>query len=441
MASRRRLALLVALGALAASLPGAPASAGSWQLSSAFGRGGVAGLPLREHGAGTLLARGPQGSLFVGGYANRQPGSLLVTRISAAGRLVRGFGEGGVLTVPAVHAFAQDPPRLLAPADGGVLVVGLDGDDDLVAVRLSARGALVRSFGHDGVARYALSGVRGFAVITAAAVEPDGDLVAVYQHEVPQPVNEPGIPRGLGEGPIELVRLLPSGARDGSFGHGGALTVGGGTPVLAGYPGSGLGWACATTLAADGSILLAYEQAVLASGAGEAPAVQMLDPAGADAVGFGSAGAVFLPVAPKVGATTSSLCDGLFALPGGAVEASFGGEGPNSRQVDLFRFTAAGAADGTFDGSGHATLRAPVAALAVGAGGETFSAGTAGRALVVGGTLANGRPDPALGSSGKRFAVSPSPGSGAGEPPTLELLAGASTLVVRVGEELVRLSD
>ena len=138
--------------------------------------------------------------------------------------------------------------------------------------------------------------------------------------------------------------------------------------------------------------------------------------------------------------STSSLCDGLFSLPGGAVEAAFGGEGQNSTGIDLFRFTAAGTADATFGTAGHVTLGAPVAALALAADGETFSAGISGSALVLTGTLSDGSPDPALGGGrGERVAIGLSrPGE---QQPTLEVLPGDGTLTIRVGEELVRISD
>ena len=134
------------------------------------------------------------------------------------------------------------------------------------------------------MADYRLPVHHGFAIVTAATVEPNGDILAAYQREAPQPVNEPAIPAGLGEGQIGLVRLLASGALDRSFGSGGFLQAPGQTPVLAGYPGSGAGFACGQSLAPAGTLLLAYEQAVVPHGnAVEVPAVQELGPTGADA--------------------------------------------------------------------------------------------------------------------------------------------------------------
>lgn len=439
-----RLAALACVAAVAACWAGWAAAA-PWHLVSTFGRHGVAGLPFREQASdslygpgpgdrGLLLAPGPQGSLFVGGYAENKKGSFLVARMSARGRLVTGFGSGGLTAVPAIYSTPQHPPRMFALAAGKLLIVGFDREGHLTVARLSARGQADRSFGHDGVAQYSLPDTHGSTIIAAAAVEPDGDILAVYQREAPQPANESAIPEGLGEGAIHLVRLLPSGALDGSFGAGGSLDAAGQTPALLGYPGSGVGWACVETIVPDGSLLLAYEQAAVPNGDGkEFPAVQQLGPTGADAPSFGDQGAVYLRFTPD---GSSELCDALFGLPGGGVEAGFGGGGPNTTGVDLFRFGPSGALEPAFGGSGHVTLATHVAALALGGEGETFAVGTSGSELVVGGVLANGAFDPALGGGkGERFAANLSePGD------TVEALPGSEGVSVRVGEELVRIS-
>jgi hypothetical protein len=439
-----RLAVVLALGGFAAALPAPAAQAAAWHLDLSFGRRGVAGLPLRERARGTLLAPAGQGSVFVGGYADRRKGAFLIARLSASGKLVKSFGSAGVSTVPSIYAFPQDPPRLFALPGGKLLIVGLDRSDHFAAARLTARGGPDRSFGHNGVARYALRGVHGFAIVTAASAQSNGDIVAVYQKEAAEPVNEPQIPEGLGEGQIELIRLLGGGALDRSFGEGGFLRAPGETPALGGYPGTGAGWTCEQTIAGDGSLLLAYEQAVVPGDAAEVPAVEKLSPTGADFPGFGPRGAVFLPFVPTAGGASSELCDGLFSLPGGRVEAGFGGEdrGVSSHTVELFRFTSSGALDPSFRGSGYARVGSPVSSLAIAPDGETFTAGISGDALVVGGVLAGGTADPALGGSrGRRFATDLSrPGSN-GRPQTVELLPGTRTMDIRVGEEVVRISD
>jgi uncharacterized delta-60 repeat protein len=437
-----RLAVALAVGWLATGVPGPAAQAASWRLDSSFGKQGVAGLPVREEGInflyppgpgdkGSLLSAGPQGSLFVGGYANRKKGSFLVARMSAQGKLVTGFGSGGVSTVPAIYSTPQTPPRMFALAGGKLLVAGLNRADQFVVARLTARGQADRTFGHDGAAQYKLPNAHGHAIIAAAAVEPDGDILAVYyQKEAPQPVNHPRIAPGLGEGPIELVRLLPSGALDRSFGQGGFLKATGQPPTTR------EGLAVGVTIAPDGSILIAYEEAIIPHGnLTEVPAVQELSPAGMDASGFGYEGVAFLPFVPSFEGESSVIFGGLLALPGGAVEVSFGGGG------QLFRFTPTGTPDPTFGTSGHTTVGPAVSALAIAPDGETFSVDNASR-VTVGGMLASGAPDPALGGrKGMQFAANLPGRRPHEEQQALELLPSNDSLSILVGEDIVRISE
>jgi hypothetical protein len=431
-------AALTAAGLLAA----APAPAASWHLDPAFGNRGVAGLPVRETGPGdlfpvpgpgakgTLLTAGQEGSLFAGGFADHKRGSFLIAHLSARGRLVGGFGHGGVVAAPAIYSTPQRPARMFALAGGRLLVVGLDRTDHLTVDRLTAQGRLDRSFGHGGVARYALPGVHGNAIIAAATIEPDGDILAAYfQREAPQPSNEPRITPGLGEGPIELVRLLPAGGIDRSFGRGGLLTASALSPATGEVLAGGL------TIAPDGSILLAYEQAMIPNGnLTDTPGVQELSPVGAAAAGFGRAGVALLPYTPKFGGEESSFFSGLFALPGGAVEVSFGGGG------ELFRFSAAGSPDPAFGTAGHTTEGPAALALAVAPDGETFALDSASK-LTVGGTLNDGAPDPALGGRRGKLFGAPLPKPRPDEQQqTTELLAGNETLTILVGETVMRIS-
>jgi uncharacterized delta-60 repeat protein len=432
-----------------ATSTGAPAArAAPWHLAASFGRNGVAGLPVRERLAEppnqgapspperyrSLLAQGPRGSVFVGGYAQSKPGSFLISRISASGRLVPSFGHGGVSVVPAIRWVKQAPPSLHALPGGGVLIVGIGRADELTAVRLNARGQPDGGFGHGGVAEYKLAGTHGFAIVTAAAVEPDGDILAVYQKELPQPpASSPRVPEGQGNGAIRYVRLLPSGALDGSFGKDGVLdATGEKVGLLEGE--SGTVGACAETLSTDGTLLVAYEGFAL----------EELNPAGAVVTSFGEdptqqPGGLATPFQTKNG---YHFCNGLFALAGDAVEGiSAPQSGPAG--VEISRLTPAGTPEAAFGTAGSTRIDVSTEAAAIAASGETFAAGESHRQLALTGVLPNGRPDPALGgATGMRFAVQIPRGGGAvpgEEKPTWEVLPVAGGLFVRVGEELVRL--
>jgi hypothetical protein len=440
----RRLGLVLSTGALAAGAGGSGADAASWHLVSAFGKGGAAGLPVRERlreppnqGAPapperyrSLLVSGPQGSVFVGGYADSKPGAFLVSRISASGKLVKSFGHGGVSTVPAIYWVKQAPPRMFALAGGGVLIVGINRADRFVAVRLNALGQSDRGFGHDGVAQYKMLNAHGFSIVTAAAVEPDGDILAVYQKELPQPVNGPRNPEGQGNGAIEYVRLLPSGALDRSFGTDGFLASSGEkVGFIEGE--SGTIGACAETLSPSGSLLTAYENFAL----------EELNPAGAVVTSFGNDPTTQTPASSPPSFETKNdyhFCNGLFTLPGGSVEGISG--------VEIVRLTPSGVPEATFGTAGSTKIDVSPEAAAVASNGETFAAGHSGHALVLTGILANGQLDPALDAiKGQRFAVKLPRAAGSvpgnEEKPTWEVLPVANGLFIRVGEEIVRLSS
>jgi uncharacterized delta-60 repeat protein len=439
--SNSKLSALVSMVVSAATLASAAttgatlAQATSWHLASSFGKGGVAGLPVRERlqeppnqGAPSpperyrsLLVPGPQGSVLVGGYANSKPEAFIVSRISPTGKLVKSFGHGGVSTVPVIHWIKQAPPRMLALAGGSVLIVGINRADKLVAVRLNARGQPDQSFGHDGVAQYNMVNAHRLSIVTAAVVQPNGNILAVYQKELPQPVNQPRVPEGQGNGAIEYVRLLPSGALDRSFGTGGYLAATG-EKVRFIEGESGTVGACAETLAANGSLLVAYESLP----------PEQLSPTGSVVRSFGLQ-------------STPHFCNGLFALPSGSVEGISASQS-GVAGVEVSRLTPTGTPEATFGTAGSTRIDVPTQAAAVAANGETFAAGQSHHAVTLTGILATGQPDPALGGlAGQRLPVQvPRPAGtvpGNEEKPTWEVLPAAHSLTIRVGEELLRLSN
>ena len=236
---------LAAALALAAALGGgtcAVAQASSWHLVSSFGRGGAAGLPVREEGidsiyppgpgaTGSLLAPGSSGSTIVGGYSRHSKGTFLVAQISSRGTLARSYGSGGVAAVPGIYSTPQHPPWMLAAGGGKLLVVGLDRGHDLELVRLTQAGRPDRTFAGGRGMRVPLPGTGGKAMLAAAALVHGGVLVAYYRSEAAQPSGEPQRTPGLGAGPLELVRVLAGGAVDRSFGSSGFLRTTGAPPA------------------------------------------------------------------------------------------------------------------------------------------------------------------------------------------------------------------
>jgi hypothetical protein len=432
---------LALVAALAAGGTCGLAQASSWHLVSSFGRGGAAGLPVREEGidsiyppgpgaTGSLLAPGPSGSTIVGGYSRHSRGTFLVAQLSSRGTLTRSYGNGGVAAVPGIYSTPQHPPWMLAAGGGKLLVVGLDRGHDLELVRLTQTGRPDRTFAGGGSVRVTLPGTQGKAMLAAAALVHGEVLVAYYRSEAAQPAGEPQRTPGLGAGPLELARVLAGGALDRSFGSSGFLRTTGAPPTTKeGEPAEGV------AIAPDGSVLLAYGNAITpGTGLREVPAVQELDPSGADALSFGVGGSAYLPFVPTLQGESSSLFGALFGLAGGGVEASFGAAG------ELFRFTAAGALDPSFPTSGHPGAGHRTLALALAPGGETFALREAAK-LTLSGTLASGAGDPALGGHGSLTLPARLPSRRGGEEQlAVELLAGNSTLTALAGEELFRVA-
>jgi hypothetical protein len=398
-----RLALpaaMIAAAAVAALGAAVAARGASWHLESSFGRQGVAALPARY--TWTLLAPGRDGSLFVSGNVtctappsenpDRCAGisrSLFVARVSAGGGLVRGYGRAGVAKLPALSAVAS----MFALAGGRLLVAGVDEAGELVLTRLSAKGTVDRAFGHGGVARYALPG-RDHGKL-AFDLEPDGDVLAIYQQAVGS--------RRIGT--TVFVRLAPSGALDERFGNGGFREAAGRPGLTIGLLGSVGG----STLAADGRIVLAEEGLEPHPGAKLEWGLEEFSPDGLSNASFGDGGlAVVHPGGLEL--VSEAALQGLFALPGGGVEAAYEGTALVANpqaflgqefadEIELFRFTASGAPDPAFGVAGKVTVGPQYQAVVLAADGETLTVGASAGALAIGGVLSDGTPDPALGGA------------------------------------------
>ena len=202
-------------------------------VDGSFGRGGFA---TADFGLGqdqaAALALDPTGAAVVAGAAsnavdNRNPFGVL--RFLADGSLDPSFGNRGKLAhviVPSVEFIL----RGIALPRGGALIVGaqktaLDGYGEkltsrLLAVRLTARGALQDRFGTHGVWTYSF-GDSGLQALTAAAVEPKSGKLVLGGLYVKQGPNG-----DLEGGAAVLLRLLPGGRFDTTFAEGGKLLFG-----------------------------------------------------------------------------------------------------------------------------------------------------------------------------------------------------------------------
>lgn len=136
-----------------------------------------------------------------------QPTTIALVRYDSDGSLDPSFGTGGkVTTSPAASYYGGAGPPVLE--DGKILVVGGDGDhsgsDFLVLLRYRTGGSL------DSIAEIR----HVIAPPTAVLAQKDGKILIAVSNS-------------------EVVRLLPSGRRDNSFGSGGIVSLPGAMPPTA----------------------------------------------------------------------------------------------------------------------------------------------------------------------------------------------------------------
>jgi uncharacterized delta-60 repeat protein len=186
----------------------------------------------------------------------------------APGTPDRGFGRAGTVTIS--DPFLELKPTLVAQRGGRVVVgalanvPGSSAGPGFTFFRLLRDGRLDRNFGRRGRVNTGLPGA------SVGALLPDGGYAAARVGK-----------NVLLRGPLEVVRLTPSGARDWAFGYEGVATVAlnsvTGAVALAGQP--------------DGGMLVAM---VTTSSPGSAVAVLRLDRTGQVDASFGSGGRVQL---------------------------------------------------------------------------------------------------------------------------------------------------
>ncbi|WP_208026855.1 hypothetical protein [Rhabdothermincola sediminis] len=255
----------------------------SGDIDTSFGVGGVAqivkpGFSLTVRG----LALTSDGAIVATGSSNQDYGSqddVLLARFSSTGVLDTSFGGGDGL----VFTNVDDTDIGMAVAiqsDGRIVVVGASALDltsnDWIVLRYLTDGAIDSSFGTAGVVKVNQGGccsgdLDSGDVATAVVIQPDGGIVVTG---FGQPV------RGY------LIRLLPSGQFDPTFGVGGRVVV-------------DLGGGRFEDIALDGTGILAAGRVVLPPVGPGCPRVQFVlarfEGDGALDPTFGTAGVVTTP--------------------------------------------------------------------------------------------------------------------------------------------------
>ncbi len=308
------------LGLLAAALLVLPATRvrGAGELDLGFGTNGLA-VTVAATVARALLVQ-PDGRLIAAGSAGGSGDpALAVTRWTANGELDASFGSGGVVITS--FSGVNDVARAVALQPHGRVVVAGGSANAFALARYLASGALDESFGVGGVV---ITNVGGTAQANALVVQPDGKLVAA------------GVTDDGTGGRFALVRYMPNGALDATFGSGGAVTTAPGSDDAA----------MALVLEPNGKLVAAG--VTRRGGASNFALVRYLPDGTLDA-GFGPGGVVTTDLSGDDAATH------LVLEPDGKLVAAGVSRRGGAGNFALVRYDGDGALDGTF-GAGGATI-------------------------------------------------------------------------------------
>lgn len=201
----RRVALLVGTSILSSSTL-LMAQAGS--LDPTFGSNGIVTTPNTTTGCGQVvnctIAIQSDGKIVVAGSATASNGALEIAlaRYSTDGSLDSSFGNGGIVTTSENNS---GPAFAVALQSDGKIVVGAPGNLDLLVIRYNSNGSLDTTFGAGGTVEVESAGLVVGSITGGIAVLPSGKVLVAAQNV--------------------LVRLLPNGQPDSSFGTGGTAPL------------------------------------------------------------------------------------------------------------------------------------------------------------------------------------------------------------------------
>lgn len=251
--------------------------------------------------------------------------------IQKGGDLDPSFGTGGIaITQTASSDLIYD---IALQPDGKIVAAGITGaagDSDFAVARYNANGSLDSTFGSGGVAVLSFGPLDDYA--QAVAIQPDGRIVVAGFANLGTPP-EPKYD-------FALLRLLPNGTLDPSFGSGGRVT----TDVS----GSNSDDARAVVLQPDGKIVLAGESY---SATSFDFALARYTPSGALDATFGVGGKVVTASGPGVDLLTSVLVQ-----PNGKLVAAGPMQSGGFYDPAVARYGSDGNLDASFGNAGIATV-------------------------------------------------------------------------------------
>jgi uncharacterized delta-60 repeat protein len=285
-------------------------------LDSSFGSGGtiLSDLGSNIDAASDVLLQ-TDGKIVAAGTSNRQFG---VARYTAAGALDSGFGSGGIVRTSFGGGFDQAWGVARQP-DGKLVVVGTGGPSaDILVARYNADGSLDGGFGSVGKV---VTDLGSFDQALEAVIADNGKITV----------------GGRSGGEFALVRYLPDGSLDPSFGSGGIVTTDFGNLDLA------------FAIAADPS-----GRIVAAGQSGSDFALARYTGDGSLDASFGSGGKVTTDFSDG----SSEGANGLVISPTGTITAAgFTSAAAGATAFALARYDASGQLDTSFGTGGRATAK------------------------------------------------------------------------------------
>lgn len=145
-------------------------------LDSSFGNSGIVTTPVGDGDAvGNAVTVQPDGRIVAAGYMGVSGAyDIVLVRYNTDGSLDGSFGSGGIVitSLSVGDDIARD---VSVHPQGGLVVAGTSDGRNLVLIRYGADGSVDASFGRDGVASTALSGLGGTFDLN---VQEDGVVVA-----------------------------------------------------------------------------------------------------------------------------------------------------------------------------------------------------------------------------------------------------------------------
>jgi uncharacterized delta-60 repeat protein len=401
-----------------AALTGSPAlAATAGSIDTSFGSAGISTVALGTWAGAAAVVVQSDGKIVTAGQAEvNGENEIVATRMTTAGALDPSFGSGGVVTVRINGGAGVDSGAGLALQSDGKIVIagsgrnGTYGPLTFAAVRLTTNGNLDQAFGHGGVSNVAIGST---SIANAVVIQPDGKIVlagtALDAH------NE-----------FAAARLKADGTLDTGFGSNGTTT----------FP-DHTGGAWGLGLQRDGKLVLAGQTDYAGSqvsGAQQFMAARVNADGSPDS-SFGTAGVVTVPVGgTALGYGVAVQSDGKLVLAGPAFTTT----GVNA----AVRLTTSGALDPTYGTGGIATVPDWN-----GANGIVLD--SAGKVLLpsVGASLlrlnTDGSADAGFGSAGNvvaKFGTNDAANGAALQPDGKILLAGAATLNGRMVISVVRIN-